>query len=119
MRRTLRTVAVASVMMIGSAFGIATPSAKAHDPGYGGGYPGYGVPSYPVPSYPYYGNGGHDLAPHWHTRQTPFGPVQWFGNGRHDLRPHGHTVTPYGIESHNSWRTRSYSPPTPYGYRPW
>lgn len=60
-------------------------TASAHDPvggyGYGGGY---------------YGNGRHDLRPHWHTTYTPFGPTQWYGNGPHDLRPHGHSVSPWG-----------------------
>jgi hypothetical protein len=120
MRRTVRTVVLSSVVAIGGVVGIGAASAHAHDFGGGGGYEGgYGGGNYGVPSYGYYGNGGHDLAPHWHTRQTPYGEVRWYGNGRHDLRPHGHRVTPYGIESYNSPRTRSYSPPTPYIFRPW
>lgn len=143
MRSALRMMAMAGVLSIGS-LTLGTSEAKAdgdghgdhhqggghHGGGYnqGGGYYGggygqggssYGGGGYRVPSYGYYGNGGHDLQPHWHNKRTPFGSVQWYGNGRHDLRPHGHTVTPYGIESYNSRRTRSYSPPTPYGYRPW
>ncbi len=134
MRSTLQTFVLAGVLGIGSALGFGASSAKAQgfgyggDPGgyYGGGYGGGGYygggyygGGYGVPSYSYYGNGGHDLQPHWHTKRTPFGSFQYYGNGRHDLRPHGHTVTPYGIESYNGRRTRSYSPPTPYGYRPW
>lgn len=106
------------------AFGLlasSSSSAKAHDGGHGSAAPsgGYSGGGYGIPSYGYYGNGGHDLQPHRHTRQTPFGTRSWSGNGAHDLRPHGHTVTPYGIESYNGRRTRSYSPPTPYIYRPW
>ena len=57
-----------------------------------------------------------------HTKQTPFGTYTYYGVGRHDFRPHGHTETPYGITSYNGGRfsnTQSYSPPTPYIYRPW
>ena len=54
-----------------------------------------------------YGNGNHDLAPHWHKTYTPFGPVRWYGNGLHDLLPHHHTVSPWG-------GVRSYSN-TPFG----
>ncbi|RUL87024.1 hypothetical protein [Tautonia sociabilis] len=128
MRLAWRMIALASVLTIG---GLALGTSEATAQGYGyGGYPGYyqhgggyhgghhgGV--YGVPAYGYYGQGGHDFAPHWHTRRTPFGGFGWYGTGRHDYRPHGHTVTPYGIESYNSWRTRSYSPPTPYVYYPW
>ena len=115
MRSTLRMMALAGVLSIG---GLALGGAEAKADGYGHGGDHHGG-GYGVPSYGYYGNGGHDLQPHWHTKRTPFGNFQYFGNGRHDLRPHGHTVTPYGIESYNSRRTRSYSPPTPYGYLPW
>lgn len=55
----------------------------------------------------YYGNGNHDLVPHWHKTQTPFGSVRWYGNGLHDLMPHGHSVSPWG-------GVRSYSD-TPFG----
>jgi hypothetical protein len=66
--------------LAGLAFAGANP-AQAHDPprGFGG-----------------YGNGRHDLSPHWHKTYTPYGPVIWYGNGPHDLRPHGHSVSPWG-----------------------
>jgi hypothetical protein len=122
----MQTRILAGMIAVGSAFGLGSASAKAHEPVPGagpafGGYPGggYGGGGYGVPGYSYYGNGGHDAAPHWHTKQTPFGTFQYFGTGRHDFRPHQHTVTPNGIESYNSPRTRSYSPPSPYIYRPW
>ncbi len=125
-RCSLKTWALAGIFAVSSGLGLGASSALAHDePGLGGGYGGGGYPGgyggggYGVPSYGDYGNGGHDLQPHWHTKRTPFGNFQYYGNGRHDLRPHGHTVTPYGIESYNGRRTRSYSPPAPYGYRPW
>jgi hypothetical protein len=61
------------------AFAGANP-AQAHDPrGFGG-----------------YGNGRHDLSPHWHKTYTPYGPVIWYGNGPHDLMPHNHSVSPWG-----------------------
>jgi len=117
-------MALASVLTIGSGLAPGTSEAKAQGYGYGG-HPGghhdggHHGGGYVAPGYGYYGQGGHDFAPHWHTKRTPFGTFEWYGNGRHDFRPHGHSVTPYGIESYNSWRTRSYSPPTPYVYRPW
>jgi len=43
-----------------------------------------------------YGNGGHDLAPHGHTTQTPYGNYSYYGNGQHDLSSHEHSVSPYG-----------------------
>ena len=96
--------------------------------GYGGGYPGGGYGGgyhgggYGVPSSSYYGNGGHDLQPHMHTRQTPFGSYSYYGMGQHDFRPHGHVETPYGITGSSNGRfssTQSDSPPSPYIYRPW
>lgn len=71
-------------------FGAAS-TASAHPPG----RPGY------------YGNGPHDLAPHWHKTYTPYGAVTWYGNGPHDLMPHNHSVGPFG-------GVRSYSV-TPFG----
>jgi hypothetical protein len=125
MRRTLRTMASAGILALGGAWGLGTSSAWAHDgvnPGgtLGGVYPGGG--GHGAPGFSYYGNGGHDAAPHWHTTQTPLGSFSWFGTGAHDFRPHVHTQTPYGITSYSGGRfhrTRSYSPPTPYIYRPW
>ena len=55
-----------------------------------------------------YGNGAHDLSPHWHTTQTPFGGYSYYGNGRHDLRPHDHTVSPFGgVQSYSNGPFRS------------
>ncbi len=129
MRRILRTIALSSVMMIGGLV-LGTPSAKAQGFGYGGyqqghhggGYAGGHGGGYNVPSYSYYGNGGHDAAPHWHTRQGLFGRASYYGTGRHDFRPHGHVQTPYGITGYSNGlfnSTQSYSPPRPYGYQPW
>ena len=90
---------------------------------YGGGYqPGYG--GYPVPPRQYYGNGGHDLQPHWHSTQTPIGSFAWYGNGAHDLQPHEHSQSGYGGYrgySPNSFGgvTTSYYNSTPYTYMPW
>ena len=126
MRPALRAVAVLGVMILGSVFG--TPSAKAqgfghHHHGYSGGYGGgYSGGGYGVPSYGYYGNGGHDFAPHGHTVQTPIGGYSYYGNGAHDYRPHLNVQTPYGVMGYSGGffsNTQSYSPPTPYGYQPW
>lgn len=57
------------------AFGVLTPTASAHPPG------GYDY---------YYGNGGHDFAPHYHQYDTPYGSYSYYGNGLHDLVPHDH-----------------------------
>jgi hypothetical protein len=59
------------------------------------------------PVYAGYGNGAHDLVPHWHRTNTFFGPVYWYGNGPHDFMPHNHSVSPWG-------GVQSYSL-TPYG----
>src|SRR5262249_59050912 len=70
---------------------------------------GAGIALAPPPGVPYqggyYGNGPHDLAPHWHKTYTPFGPTYWYGNGPHDLMPHNHTVSPWG-----GVRSYSYTP---------
>jgi hypothetical protein len=117
MRSIVRLMALASVLTIGGGLGIGTSSAKAQGYGYGGNGGGYGVPSSS-----YYGNGGHDAVPHWHTTQTPIGGFSWYGTGRHDYAPHVHTQTPYGITGYSGGffnRTQSYAPPTPYIYQPW
>jgi hypothetical protein len=87
--RTFTLAAVLGVALLGFA---GAGTAQAHGPGglYGG-----------------YGNGAHDLLPHWHQTLTPFGPTYWYGNGPHDLLPHHHGVSPWG-------GVRSYSP-TPFG----
>ena len=60
------------------------------------------------PQYAGYGNGSHDLSPHWHTTQTPFGGYSYYGNGRHDLRRHDHTVSPFGgVQSYSNGPFRS------------
>ncbi len=128
MRSTLKTMALAGLLSVGGVLGLGASPAKAHDFGYGGGgyYGGgggyYGGGGYGVPSYSYYGNGGHDFQPHWHTRQTPFGSYSYYGLGAHDFRPHAHVQTPYGITSYSNGlfgSTQSYAPPAAYIYRPW
>jgi hypothetical protein len=87
--------------------------------GYGSyGYGGYGYGSYGS----YYGNGGHDFQPHWHTTQTPFGGYAWYGNGPHDHVPHQHTYSPWSYQGYNptaSGYTQSYYPRYPGYYAPW
>ena len=115
MRSIMRKATLAAMLAAGALLGFGTTSAKAQ--GYGGGYGG----GYAVPTNQYYGNGGHDSQPHWHTKQTPFGGYSYYGLGAHDFRPHAHVETPYGITSYSNGRyssTQSYSPPG-YTYRPW
>ena len=130
MRPTLRMMALAGFLAVGSLLGLGASSAKAqgyghghHGGGYRGGYGGGGYGGgYAVPSYSYYGNGGHDFQPHGHNVQTPFGGYSYYGNGDHDYRPHVNTVTPYGVTGYSNGlfrSTQSYSPPSPYGYQPW
>lgn len=128
MRLPLRILALSGVLAIGGLLGPGTAPAKAQGfgisiyRGYGGGYYGGGYGGYGgVPGFTYYGNGGHDFQPHWHTVQTPFGGYSYFGNGAHDFAPHVHRQTPYGITGYNGGfpYTQSYSPPTPYTYMPW
>ncbi len=86
MRSALRMMALAGVLSVGGLV-LGSSEAKADEDGHGGYDHGGGYGG--VPAYGYYGNGGHDLQPHWHTKRTPFGSFQYFGNGGHDLRPHG------------------------------
>ncbi len=143
MRFSLRGMALAGVLATGLlALGTAPAKAQGYGGYYGGGYgqgyggggyglgyggggygPGYGG-GYSVPTQQYYGNGGHDFQPHWHTTQTPLGSFAWYGNGAHDLRPHEHTNSPYG--GYRSYSpspfggvTTSYHNSTPYVYMPW
>ena len=139
MKPVIRTHILAGVLAVGGVLAFGSSTAKAQGYGYGGygggqgggygqgygqggGYgQGYGQGG-GVPSYNYYGNGGHDLAPHMHNVQVPFGGFSYYGNGAHDLRPHAHTETPYGVTSYNGGffsNTQSYSPPSPYTYMPW
>lgn len=118
MRLTLRTMALAGLFTIGSVLGFGTSSAKAQGFGYGGHHGHRG--GYGVPASSYYGNGGHDFAPHGHTVQTPLGGYSYYGNGAHDYRPHLNVQTPYGIQGYSNGffrSTQSYSPPVP--YQPW
>ena len=129
MRPILRTMTLAGILALGGILGLETSSANAQGYGYGGHHGGHGSHvggnyggGVGIPSFSYYGNGGHDLAPHWHTRQTPFGASAYYGLGRHDFRPHGHVQTPYGITGYSNGlfnSTQSYSPPAPPVFRPW
>jgi hypothetical protein len=138
MRLSLRNMALAGVLATGI-MALGTTQAKAqgyggYGQGYGGyggggygqGYGGYGqgYSSYGAPTQQYYGNGGHDLQPHWHTTQTPIGSFGWYGNGAHDLQPHEHTRSAYGgyrgySPSPFGGVTTSYYNSTPYIYMPW
>lgn len=131
MRTIGRTATLAGLLAIGGLLGFGTSSAKAQYGygGYGGGYYvspgynyGYGGYGYGVPAQVYYGNGGHDFQPHMHSVQTPIGTFGYYGLGAHDFRPHTHVETPYGITGYNGGfftNTQSYSPPSPYIFRPW
>lgn len=46
-------------------------------------------------------------------------PFAWHGDGAYQFRPHGHAVAPDDSKSDNGRRSRSDSPPTAEGYRPW
>jgi len=134
MRGILRRLALAGVVLAGT-FGIASSSAQAQGFGYGGYGGGYGGAyaggygggyggGYTAPSYNYYGNGGHDFQPHWHTTQTPVGSFAWYGNGAHDFMPHEHSHSAYGgyrgySPSPFGGVTTSYYTSTPYIYMPW
>jgi hypothetical protein len=39
-----------------------------------------------------YGNGLHDIVPHWHKTLTPYGPTYWYGMHL----PHSHRVSTSG-----------------------
>jgi hypothetical protein len=144
MRLSLRNLALAGVLATGL-LALGTTPAKAQGFGggyygggygqsYGGGYGqgyggyyggagGYGQ-GYGVPTRQYYGNGGHDFQPHWHTTQTPAGSFAWYGNGAHDAQPHEHTQSAYGgyrgySPSPFGGVTTSYYNSTPYTYMPW
>ena len=121
MKSAIRTKILAGFLAIGSILTLGTSAAKAQGyGGYGGGggYGGYNSGSR------YYGNGGHDLAPHLHNTQTPIGSFNWYGNGAHDLRPHEHANSPYGgyrgySPSPFGGTTTSYYNSTPCTYMPW
>jgi hypothetical protein len=123
-------LAVAGAVLAGTV-GIASSSAQAQGFGYGGygqafvgGYGGGYGGGCAAPGYNYYGNGGHDFQPHWHTTQTPFGSFAWYGNGLHDYQPHEHSHSAYGGYQGYSPNpfggvTTSYYPSTPYVFMPW
>lgn len=111
MRRILHSVQVAVLGVC--LLSVFSGMASAHGGGYGrpgGYYRGY------------YGNGGHDFQPHWHTTQTPFGTRMWYGNGPHDYVPHQHSRTPWSYQGYSNTGagpTTSYYPQRPYYYAPW
>jgi hypothetical protein len=125
MKTNPRAIALAGVLTICGFLGMETSSARADDfpdGGYpGGGYGGYYGGGAAVARY--YGNGGHDMAPHWHRTTTPLGMFMWYGNGSHDLQPHEHTISPYsgyrGYSVSPFGVTESFYPSTPYTYMPW
>lgn len=145
MRAMIRSAVLTSVLGLGGLLTIGVLPSQAQGfyrggfgfgggPGYypGGGFggyyaSGYGMPAYgpryAAPNFNYYGNGGHDAAPHWHTTRGPYGAFQWYGTGTHDAQPHEHVASPYG--GHRSYSvgpygvTESYYPSTPYTYMPW
>ena len=141
---------LAGVLAVGAALGLGATPAKAqgfgyyyggghrHHGGYAGGYVrsygggyaggyGYGggyAGGYAAAPTQYYGNGGHDYTPHWHTTQTPGGSFATYGLGAHDFAPHEHTNSPYGgyrgySPSPFGGVTTSYYNSTPYTYMPW
>ena len=77
MRSLILAVGAAGLTLVGAT------AASAHPPG-------------GPPAGRYYGNGQHDLQPHWHKTYTPYGPTTWYGNGQHDFQPHDHSFTPWG-----------------------
>ncbi|MBA3313945.1 MAG: hypothetical protein H0T47_11765 [Planctomycetaceae bacterium] len=115
----MRRLLSLSLLAFGMAAVTAPGTADAHDRFGGYGYGGYG---YGGGFGGYYGNGGHDFQPHWHTTRSQFGSYQWFGNGPHDYAPHHHTYSPWSYEGHHVSPfgvTTSHYPRYPYYYAPW
>ncbi len=101
----MKTKLLGFALGLGLAAFAAAPSASAQFP-HGRG--GHGGPGGPFAQPAGFGNGQHDLQPHWHTTQTPFGGYSYYGNGLHDLRQHGHTVSPFnGVTSYSNGPFRS------------
>jgi hypothetical protein len=101
----VKTKFIGFALGIGLAAFAAAPTASAQ---FHHGHGGHGGPGGPFAQPAGFGNGQHDLQPHWHTTQTPFGNSAWYGNGLHDLRPHGHTVSPFnGVTSYSNGPFRS------------
>jgi hypothetical protein len=101
----MRKFLIAAVLGLAALGFAGVDSAQAHPPRRHGGF----------------GNGWHDVSPHWHRTQTPVGNYYWFGNGPHDLRPHYHSYSPWsGLRSYSYTpfgRTTSYHGyPGYYGY---
>ena len=97
----------------------------------GGGYGGYGYGGGGGYGYggggggqfgSYFGNGGHDLQPHGHVTQTPFGQYSWYGNGPHDRVPHQHSQTPWSYQGYSNTGagpTTSFYNQQPNYFAPW
>lgn len=133
MKRIVMTlVAVCALMAVGTqanaqGYGGGYGGGGCSNGGYGGGYGnrgygggGYGG-GYGGGSGSYFGNGGHDLQPHGHVTQTPYGQSSWYGNGPHDLVPHQHSRTPWSYQGYSNTGagpTTSFYNQQPY-YAPW
>ena len=86
----MRSFLFAAALGLGALAFAGPGDAQAHDPR------GY------RPNHSSFGNGRHDLTPHWHQTQTPYGSYYWYGNGLHDYLPHQHSVSPWsGIRSYS------------------
>ena len=124
MRPTLRKMALAGVLAIGSGLGIGASQARAHDDDFGYGYSGYGG----FYSRGYYGGGsprwwddypGGRRYPDYGYRRDPYRyappPLPRCGS-------RGYGIPPYGYQEyrHTSYREyQSFSRPTPNPYLPW
>ncbi len=122
----MKPFVIAAVLGVAALGFVDVTSAQAQGwgpPAYGwGGYNGSWGGYYGAPAYGYYGNGGHDFAPHWHQSTTPYGTYSWYGNGPHDFQPHSHVQTPYSYQgsSVSPWGyTQSFYPNSPYQYSPY
>ena len=81
----MRKFLVAAVLSL-AALGFAGAGTAEAGPGHGGHHHG--------PRYGYFGNGAHDLVPHWHQTVTPFGPTKSYNGfpgyyGGYYGRPYG------------------------------
>jgi len=127
----MRRILLVSVLGLAAVCGLGPSPAQAQ---MGGGYfggsrfgiyvsnGGFGYGGYRGQYGTYFGNGGHDYQPHWHTTQTPYGPNAWYGNGPHDFVPHEHSRTPWSYQGYSNTGagpTTSYYSPQPYYFAPW
>lgn len=123
-RRKMKRFIFAAIVGLTTLGGFAAWSSPASAQDYNG-YGGYGNRGFGYSGGfgGYYGNGGHDMVPHWHQTTTQFGSFSWYGNGAHDYQPHAHTYSPYSYEGHSVspfGYTRSFYPRYPnYTYAPW